>query len=399
MGAAAMSAGRQGRAGFSFLSTPVSRRAFLAGAAAVAVSGRALSRIPYSESNAPAFLHLAACSAEMGHVHTYAVSGDRCECLGSTNIDSFAAHASHPTLPVLYIARDCSQWEHLPRGVIETYRVERSAQPLRLLVQTPMALSATGPRSLAVSSCGQYLLVSASTGKAWNALVLSSDGIPASVAIARKETAPVLDSQIILSSAPHAVAFSPRGPYAVGTDPSSKRMTLLHPSPDGIAIVSRCHAPSGLAELYPAWTCDGRYIVAADAYAASLSLYAICPRSGDRDGLDIHLRNAAQTKTPIKTLLAHATGNGVLTSRGEGNGSRLEFWRIRDHQLAVKRDAWIPENVLTFAHHAGGLWLVSEDRLIRMRYWDLRAMSAVRVAQSLEGVRAIVTQSYGSNLI
>src|SRR5580693_9540815 len=100
MGGAAMSAGPQGRSVFSSVSTPVSRRAFVAGAAAVAVNGQTLSRIAYSEPNAPAFLHLAACSAGNGHVHTYAVTGDRCEFLGSTNIDSFAAYASHPTLPV-----------------------------------------------------------------------------------------------------------------------------------------------------------------------------------------------------------------------------------------------------------------------------------------------------------
>jgi DNA-binding beta-propeller fold protein YncE len=399
MGGAAMSAGPKGRSVFSSFSAPVSRRAFLVGAAAVAVSGRTLSRIAYSEPNAPAFLHLAAYLAGNGHVHTYAVTGDKCEFLGSTNIDSFSAYASHPTLSVLYIARDCSQWEHLPRGVIETYRVERSAHPLRLLVQTPMALSATGPRSLAVSNCGRYLLVSASTGRAWNAFVLGSDGIPASVAIARKETGSISDSRIILSPAPHAVAFSPTGPCAVGTDPSSNRMTLLNPTPDGIAILSRRHAPFGVAELYPTWTYDGRYVVAADAHTASLSLYAIRSASGDKEALDIHLCNTAQTETPIKALLAHATEAGVFTSRGESKGSRLEFWKIRGHQLAVERDAWIPDNILAIAHHAGCLWLASENRLFRMKYQDLRAMSAVRMAESLEGVRMIVTQSYGSNLI
>ena len=399
MGAAAVSEGPQGRTVFSSFSTPVSRRAFLAGAAAVAVSGRTLLRIGHSEPNAPAFLHLAAYSARHGHVHSYVVTGDQCEFLGSTDIDSFAASASHPTLPVLYIARDCSQWEHLPCGVIETYRVERSAHPLRRLMQTPMALSATGPRSLAVSSCGRYLLVSASTGKAWNAFVLGCDGVPASVAIARKETGSISDPRIILSPAPHAVAFSPTGPCAVGTDPSSKRMTLLNPSPDGIAILSRCHAPFGVAELYPTWTYDGRYVVAADAHTASLSLYAIRSASGDKEALDFHLCNTAQTETPIKALLAHATEAGVFTSRGESKGSRLEFWRIRGHQLAVERDAWIPDNILAFAHHAGSLWLVSEDRLIQMRSQDLRAMSALRAPRSLEGVSATVTQSYGSNLI
>jgi len=399
MGAASMTAEPQGRAVLSSLSAPVSRRAFLAGAAAVAVSGQILSRTAYPELYAPAFLHLAACAAAKGHVHTYAIAGDRCEFFGSTSVDSFAAYATHPTLPVLYVARDCSQWEHLPRGVIETYQVERSAHPLRLVMQTPMALSATGPRALAVSSCGRYLLVSASTGRAWNAFVLDIVGIPASVAIARKETGTVLESQTISLPAPHAVAFSPSGPYAVGTDPSSERMTLLQPSPDGITILSRCHTPFGVAELFPVWTRDGRYLVAADARAASLSLYAIRSALRDRDGLDIYVLSTVHTETPIKALLAHATEASVFTSRREREGSRLEFWRIRGDQLAVERDTWIPDNVLAFAHHAGALWLASEDRLIRMRYQDLRAISAMNVAQSLQGMRAIVTQSYESNLI
>jgi hypothetical protein len=170
----------------SCFSLPVSRRTFLAGAAASVLSPR-FSRAA-SHLFAPAFLHLTACSSGKGDVHTYAITADHCELLGSTAIDSFAAYAAHPALPVLYVARDCSQWENLPRAVVETYAVECSTRPLRLLAQTPMALSATGPRAIAVSSCGQHLLISASTGGAWNAFALGSGGLPVSAAIARKET-------------------------------------------------------------------------------------------------------------------------------------------------------------------------------------------------------------------
>jgi hypothetical protein len=175
-------------------------------------------------------------------------------------------------------------------------------------------------------------------------------------------------------------------------------MTLLQPSPDGIAILSRCHAPFGITELSPAWTHDGRYLLAADAHMASLSLFAIRPASGDRNGLDIHLLNTVHTETSIKTALAHPTEAGVFTSRRDREGSRLEFWAVRDHQLALEHDTWIPDNVLASAHHAGTLWLVSEDRLIRMRYQDLCAMSTVKT-QSLRGVPAILMQSYKSKLI
>jgi hypothetical protein len=133
------------------LPSPVSRRAFLAGAVAcAAVSPTFLRAASYGRAE-QAVLHLATRSSQSGRVHTFALTAEGCELLGSTAIDSFAAFAAHPVLPVLYIARDCSQWEDLPRGVIESYAVERGTHPLRLLAQTPMALSATGPRSLAVA--------------------------------------------------------------------------------------------------------------------------------------------------------------------------------------------------------------------------------------------------------
>lgn len=396
---ASTAVGQRDRTVLSLLSAPVSRRAFLSVAAAAAISGRMLSRNADAELPAPAFLHLAASSAGKGSVHTYALTDGRCELLGHTTIDSFAAYASHPTLPVLYVARACSQWEYLPRGVIETYAVERSVRPLRLLVQTPMALSATDPRSLSISSCGRYLLVSASTGRAWNAFVLGSDGIPASVAIARKETGAILESQTISLPAPHAVAFSPRGLYAVGTDPGSELMTLLQPSPDGIAVLSRCHLPFGVAESSPAWTCDGNNLIVANTQRRSLSMYAVRPALADRAGLRIHVLSTRRTGTSIKALLAHPTEAGVVTSRCEREGSRLEFWKVCGDQLQVECDTWIPEDVLAFAQHAGVLWLVSDDRLIRVRYQDLRRMGAVKLAQPLHGRRAVVIQSSESNLI
>ncbi len=185
---------------------------------------------------------------------------------------------------MLFVARDCRQWENLPRGVIETYAVSRGTRPLRRIAQTPMALSATGPRSLAVSSCGRHLLVSASTGGAWNAFTLDRNGIPAGVAIARKEMGTMLPSYTVSLPTPHGLVFSPHAPCAIGTDPGSGRMTLLQPSPEEIAALARCETPSGLASASPVWTSDGKYVIAANARKASLSIYEIssCPHSYPR---------------------------------------------------------------------------------------------------------------------
>jgi 6-phosphogluconolactonase (cycloisomerase 2 family) len=373
------------------LPSHVSRRAFLAGAAACAAVNSTFLRAAFYGRAEQAVLHLATRSSQSGHVHTFALKAEGCEFLGSAAIDSFAAFAAHPRLPVLYVARDCSQWQDLPRGVIETYAVECGAHPLRLLAQTPMALSATGPRSLAVAPCGRHLLVSASTGGAWNAFALDREGIPASVAIARKETGAMLNSHTVSLPTPHALVFSPHGPFAVGADPGSQRMTLLRPSPTGIAVLTRWETTYGLTPLCPAWTTDGRYIIAANAQTASLSIYEIRAMLGNGSKVEVHLLGTVQTTTPIKALLSHPTEPAVFTARPHGGGSRLELWKMDGSHLRVAGDTWVSGDVVALAQHSSDLWLASEGRLTRISMRDLRGAQPFEVP--LYGTQAIITQS------
>ena len=176
------------------LPSRLTRRAFMAGAVASAAMVPGFLRAAIYGRAEWALLHLATRTSQSGHLHTFALAGEDCRFLGSTAIDSFAAFAAHPVLPVLYVARDCNQWDNLPRGLVETYA------------------SATRFDSAATSSRGTYgalchrstiaccrprashLLVSASTGGAWNAFSLDDDGIPESVAMSRKETGHVTSS-------------------------------------------------------------------------------------------------------------------------------------------------------------------------------------------------------------
>jgi 6-phosphogluconolactonase (cycloisomerase 2 family) len=370
--------------------SPVSRRAFLAGAAACAAISPTFCRAAFCGPAEQALLHLATCSSQGGHVHTFALTAETCKLLESTAIDSFAAFAAHPVFPVLYVARDCSHWEDLPRGVIETYAVECGTHPLRLLAQTPMALSATGPRSLAVAPCGGHLLVSASTGGAWNAFPLDHHGIPAPVAIARKEAGTMMTSRTISLPTPHGLVFSPHWPFAVGTDPGSQRMTLLRPSPTGIAVLTRWQATCGFTPSCPAWTADGRYIMGANAQSASLSIYEIRTMFGNGSDVEVHLLGTVQTTTPIKALLVHPTEPAVFTSRPQGCGSRLELWKMSGSDLRVVGDTWVSGNVVTLAQHSGGLWAACDGRLVQISMRNLWSTRLFEVP--LHGTQAILIQ-------
>jgi len=377
----------------SSLPPPVSRRAFLAGAVACATIAPTSLRAAFCGRAEQAVLHLATRSSQSGHVHTFALTATGCELLGSTAIDSFAAFAPHPVLPVLYVARDCSQWEDLPRGVIETYAVECGTHSLRLLAQTPMALSATGPRALAVAPDGRHLLASASTGGAWNALTLNGDGMPASVAIARKETGAMLNSHTVSLPAPHGLVFSPRALFAVGTDPGSGHMTLLQPSSEAIAALARWETPYGLTPSSPAWTIDSKYVIAATARPASLQIYEISAAFEDRSNSSVRLLGTTSTHTPVTTLLAHPREPAIFTSRPHGNGSRLELWKVNGSHLRLANETRVSGHVVGLAHRNGALWIASQDGLIRIPIDDLRSPHPVHVPLPMHGAHAIVTQN------
>ena len=376
------------------LPPPISRRKFLAGAAACAAAGPALLRAAVRPSDSQTILHVASHNGRNGHVHTYALISGECKLLGATAVDSCAALAPHPLLPVLYLARDCPQWEGLPRGVIETYAVARGMRPLRLLARTPMALSATGPRSLAVSSCGQHLLVSSSTGGAWNAFALDRGGGPIGVAIARKETGAMLHSHTVSLPTPHGLVFSPHAAFAIGIDPGSGRMTLLQPSSEQLVAPARYQTSRGFTSASPVWTGDGRYVIAADARnGASLSIYEINFMSADGSNADIRPLGTTPTATPVTTLAAHPTHPAVFTSRRQGSGSRLELWKIHGSDLRLACDTWLSSSVVALAEHAGGLWAASHDRLICLPVEDLRSPHAFELPLPTRGVHAVVAQN------
>jgi hypothetical protein len=247
-----------------------------------------------------------------------------------------------------------------------------------------------------VSSCGRHLLVSASTGGAWNAFALNPAGVPASVAIARKETGTMLDSHTVSLPTPHGLAFSPHRPFALATDPGSGSITVLHPTSERIAVRVRCRNPYGLAHASPVWTADGRYILVANSQNATLSLYETQGVSGQGSNANIALLGITPTATPVTTLLAHPAEPAVFTSRRQGSGSRLELWRIHRAQLRRVSDTAIPRDVVALAQHAGNLWCASQDRLLRIPIEDLQSPS-FEVLLPARGAQTIVTQTVAAH--
>jgi hypothetical protein len=169
-------------------------------------------------------------------------------------------------------------------------------------------------------------------------------------------------------------------------------MTLLQPSSEAIAALARWETPYGLTPSSPAWTIDSKYIIAATARPASLEIYEIGAVLEDRSNSSVHLLGATSTHTPVTTLLAHPREPAVFTSRPQGNGSRLELWKVHGSHLRLADDTWVSGHVIGLAHRNGGLWIASQDGLIRIPIDDLRSPYSFQVPLPMHDAHAIVTQ-------
>jgi 6-phosphogluconolactonase (cycloisomerase 2 family) len=122
----------------------------------------------------------------------------------------------HPNRQVAYGLREVSEYQHLPRGAVDAYRIESGGQTL--LGTQPLSLSAIMPRSIAISPDGRYLVVAVYGGGSYNVLSISKDGELEPVCGIYKEIGCGLCPVRQASAHPHTVVFDQTGDYVLSSD-------------------------------------------------------------------------------------------------------------------------------------------------------------------------------------
>ena len=151
----------------------VNRRAFLAG---MGLGGAIFALSPHVRSifeSGDEELLLCVGSfgaADAGTLHLLHIQRDKTRLLNTHPSARPAAIVRHPFRPLLYVANDVSLYQHQPRGTVETFAFDPATGRLELVGRQPLSLSATQPRSLAISPDGRSLLVAAFGGGAYNVL-------------------------------------------------------------------------------------------------------------------------------------------------------------------------------------------------------------------------------------
>jgi len=300
---------------------------------------------------------------DAGTIHLIAMRNGQCERLSSTATERPLALATHPKMPILYVANGVKHYRHEPRGTVEAFFVNAGTGRLELLRRQPLSLSAVDPRALAVAPDGRSLLVAAFGGGAYNILPVDSAGVPGAPSTILKQVGCGADSR----SHPAAVSFHPQEGWAVAADFGADRLDVLgaesaSPASCGLMVRSRLacgttSGPSGVA-FHP----NGRLLVAMQQRSPALASFRVT-----RAGALSQVREVPLTSAP--TAMAFHPRADVLYSSAMASTrtSRLETWRINPEEGSFARRGTLDlpvGDIQGMACAKTTLWLASDRGLI-----------------------------------
>jgi 6-phosphogluconolactonase len=348
----------------------VNRRAFLAG---VGLGGAVFAISPHVRSIFKSGAEeLMMCvgsfgAADAGTLHLLQIQRDKARVLNTHPADRPAAMVQHPFRSLLYVANDVSLYQHQPRGTVETFALDQSNGTLELVGRQPLSLSATQPRSLAISPDGCSLLVAAFGGGAYNVLRIDESGLPAEPSVILKQVGHGHHPTEQASAHPSHVLFHQRTGIAIATDYGANRLDIL--APDGgesgvgkMMVIARIPCVAGGGPSKIAMHPDGELFVVAHVLRPALAAF----------------RLASETKlVPV----GHAALNGAPTaicfssdkktlftaqSRGTPHASLTAWWvDPQKGELQQVAEIVIPAGEVASMHPAGStLWLASHRGMI-----------------------------------
>ncbi len=236
------------------------RRAF--GQAALALAGSSLA-VQSGLSTTAASKRLAFVGSappdqpERGSIHSFRVVGDRWTALATLPAPAPAHLLMHPTLPVLYAVHAVDTWDHLPRGAVSAYSVDRQTGRLGLLHTQPLSLSATYPCHAVLTAGASHLFVAAVGGGIFNLLPVTTGGALLPVSAIRKEFGSEENSTAKLST-PDSTALLPDGTL-LAADSGQETLTSFAIEQDALVVRHRTRVHPGEGPARLSVSPDGRF--------------------------------------------------------------------------------------------------------------------------------------------
>jgi 6-phosphogluconolactonase len=294
------------------------RREFVRGAAGVV----ALPHLPQGVVSAPSPQFAYVASGE-GSLHVFRLRGQVWTRTQQVPSCAPACILLSPAQRTLYVANDVDAHEGLPRGTVEAFHVDPLDGRLTLVGRTPLSLSATHPRHLALSPDGKVLAVAAYGGAIYNLLPIAEDGSlgPPSSIFKQAGCGPHAHSQA--SAHPHTLLFDAGGRHLLSSDFGSDRLSVF--AVEGGRLQRRMQLATaegsgpGACALHPA----GSVFYAWHNLQSTLACYGYDGVSGS---IGDTLQRLSFPTASLHALALHPSGRMLYTT--QENRNELRAWHV-----------------------------------------------------------------------
>jgi 6-phosphogluconolactonase (cycloisomerase 2 family) len=352
----------------------VNRRAFLTGiglsGAAIALSPLRLGSIVERDAEELLLCVGSFGAADAGTLHLLQIRHDKARVLSTHFSERPSAIVRHPFRSLLYVANDVSLYQHQPRGTVETFVLDHATGTLELVGRQPLALSATRPRSLAVSSDGRSLLIAAFGGGAYNVLTIDESGLPSAPSTILKQVGRGEHSTEQASAHPSDILFHPRTAIAIAADYGADRLDILdsdrgESGPGNTIVADRipCIAGSGPSKI--AMHPDGELFVVAHALRPALAGFSLSPEMKL-----VPVGHASLNEAPTAICFSSQKNIVFAAQKRGARQALLTAWRIDPQRKMLQEisEAALPASEITSMHAADStLWIASDHGMIAVK--------------------------------
>jgi len=293
---------------------------------------------------------------DVGSVHVFAAEEDNWRHLQTISAVAPIHIERHPSLSVIYVVHAVNVWGHLPRGAVSAYSVEPETGSLKLLNTQPLSLSATSPRHATVSHNGEYLIVAAERGGAYNLLPIAGDGSLMATASVRKGLG-LIEGRISKTARPQQILRHLDGRTILTADVGSEEIQSFCIEDSLLRLRHRLRVHPGSGARQIVLSKDGLWLYALNAANGSLSVHTFESSTGQ---VAAGKQLVTVTSPGARVMAIHPSGS-ILVTAGVDEPNEMLTYDIdrRCGYLTMIQRAPQHEAFRDFAFSADGRRLVS----------------------------------------